>query len=231
MTMELTYYTIDNLRAHWSEESWQLARHDTLDEALAAYRALPNTKTRALGMSLGRLYEIDLVQCRPLQQGDLHGDNLLVADYLKMERWRTNPQVLEVVETIREQLSVSRIFTGECIFDIPPTWDPDPAFADKYLDPLRVDNLKSAINEIYLNGEGWQTPERYQRLSPDCSTPYFPYVDRYNIRYVTTTGNHGQADVSPANLHHLTERTKEYLRQRAENRATRRPRKTYEEVR
>lgn len=229
--MDLTYYTIDNLRAQWEGENWMLARHPTLAEAVAAYQSLPDTKVRALGASIDLRYEIDLVHCRPIQRGEEHGENLLVVDYLKIERWRTAPEVLALVETLKEDLHISRMFSGREILDLPAVWHPSPAFGDKYLDPLRSDNLKSAINEIYVHGEGWLTPERYMELFPsDGSSPHFPYVDRYNIRYVTTTGAMGQSDVSPVDLHHLTEKTKEFLRARAAARESR-AHKKYEEVR
>ncbi|MCD8188953.1 MAG: hypothetical protein LUD78_01800, partial [Clostridiales bacterium] len=93
------FYVVDDL-AHRGQ--LKVSEYAMLDEALAAYQALPMTQMKALGIqnsSTPYPGSLDFVQC-------IDGQNVLVQDYLKIEGdgWRSQ-EILDVVQRLEKEFS------------------------------------------------------------------------------------------------------------------------------
>lgn len=190
-------------------------RFDTLDEAMAKYRELPESYTAALGMHIPGHNELDLLQRR-------EGDNVFVADYLRYANWRTSPDVLNAVETLCQGFHIEWQYDSKLLgtlIQVPLEYHngfvPDPAFNDKMLcprQPLRYGqtaNPITAINEGFLpGGVGWTDFETLHAEAEKFGyhNPHCVKVNFFNINYTDSNGHTGQADILPGDLRVLLDR-------------------------
>ena len=82
--MNVSFYTIDDLRLpakRLLKKGWTMERFSTLEEALASYRALPDSGIKVLGLTDGA-HILEVAKCLPLFPGDKEGESVLGSDYL-----------------------------------------------------------------------------------------------------------------------------------------------------
>ena len=90
--MNITYYTIDDLRKGRDEKGvngWKLSRFLGRNEAFLHYHSLPKTGVKALGIRTGE-QDIDLIRCIPLIKGCKAGDDVLSRISSPNSKERTN---------------------------------------------------------------------------------------------------------------------------------------------
>ncbi|MDD2302837.1 MAG: hypothetical protein PHG30_09765 [Eubacteriales bacterium] len=214
--MEHTYsfYVVDNLRYMQDGQRFIVESGLKLDAAIARYRGISDTQTKALGASIDEIKSLDLVHCRPAEPGEVSGRNLLVADYLKIPAWKNNSLIaVNTVNILKEQLCIGLMFSNSRIIPLPENEVADPYFHDKYLMTQRRGDYMSAVDQIYVVGHGWLGPHEFHEAFDDAGykSPYFPYITAYNVNYYIPGRNQtGQADVTPNNFDKLVEKTKQY---------------------
>lgn len=214
--MEHTYsfYVVDNLRYMQNNQPFIITDGMTLDAAIERYKSLPNTQIKALGANIDERKSLDLVHCRPVESVEIYGQNLLVADYLKIPAWRNNSLIaINTVNIMKEQLCIGLMFSDSRIVPLPENESADPYFDDKYLMTRRHGDYMSAVNQVYVVGHGWLGPREFHAAFDDAGyrSPYFPYITSYNVNYYIPGRNQtGQADITPHNFDRLVEKTKQY---------------------
>lgn len=228
---KLTFFTFNNLRSQQDGTNAEVKRFDSLDEALKEYNSLPKEYTTALGVNLKEFSELDFVH-------RVNGESVLVSDYKNMEEYAGNGLVLQTVQALIDKLGIeyeldSALFssyrskvpvteTFERKFDfhyldasvltpLQHTADLNSYFKDKYLRGEKgVGSLLSAINQVYVEGEGWVSGKEFLTklngldLYRD-STRY--KVNTLNVNYVDLNGHEGQADIRPRDFKLLRQRT------------------------
>lgn len=212
--VKLTFYTFNNLRCQQDGVKSIVKRFDRLEYAIAEYNSLPKEYTTALGGYLGETNCIDFIHRR-------NGESVLVNDFKKLDDWANNGLVKQAINTIVGQLGVeyeSDISTlgYQCPVLVPLSNQDkiNSYFQDKYLRPRSTDekNLLSAINEVYVEGDGWIEAKKFfsdlEKIAPSKET-YRPKVTKYNVNYVDLNGHYGQADISPADFAMLKKQTEE----------------------
>lgn len=99
-----SFYVLDDLRFQknpnrMNRGSFDIFYYDTLPEAMAKLKTLPDDMTPALGMHRDQMSELDLIHRR-------NGEYVLVTDYQNYSSWRTDPVVNASVDTLCAQLNV-----------------------------------------------------------------------------------------------------------------------------
>ena len=92
--MPLSYYTIDDMslpRKRLFRKGWTVQHFDTLEEAIYAYKEIPPSKDKRLGLT-DSIHTLELVRCVPLFSFDTEGEDILASDYrqCRPSGWR-NP--------------------------------------------------------------------------------------------------------------------------------------------
>ena len=79
--MEITYYTIDDLRLQPGrpfQQGWTMEQFPTLREALARYRTFPAHQTRSIGITDG-IHVLELARCLPIYPEGVNGADVQAA--------------------------------------------------------------------------------------------------------------------------------------------------------
>lgn len=211
----ISFYVFDDLRYNQNgRKDFAIFRYDLLEEAIAKFREIPAEMTPALGMHLSAVSELDLIHRR---EGEVH----LVSDYMSYPKWRQSPDVLSSVKALWDQFRPEWRMDGKCIgttilIPLERNFEriPDPAFADKQLSPKRATfymdkpNPLTAINEVYVPGEGWLDFESFYKKATDFGfhNPHCMKAQQFNVNYIDANGHTSQADVSPMDMQILFER-------------------------
>ena len=205
-----TFYVVDDLPTMAN-----LYRFDTVEEAITKYMSLPENMRSAIGSSIDGRHEIDHIhRC--------DGRHVLVTDCVGLSPWEESPQIQEAIDTMIAYLNVQyqyrQLFGNRfpsAIVDLErySGVELEHYFSDKLLRPDNPENLFTAVQEVYAEGEGWMKLDDFLKKLDD-SRPGRPgegaknvFVDRLNINYITDTGRCGQADISPRNYALLHEKT------------------------
>ena len=236
---QLSYYVVENLRFQQDcTGGFKIDRYDNLQDAIRAFKELPDNFTSALGARLtgGKfgVGELDLVHRK-------NGEPVQVNDFKFSERW-DNPLVHRAVDHLNFQLGIVResdlrTFNKSVLIPVQP-WEPQTLnsyFMDKYLrpvegaekevqrkygdpamydasHPVHSEHLHSSVNEVFVFGEGWiKGEEFFKRLYSinEYESPERLKVESLNINYVDMNGRVGQADIAPLQFALLKKQTLE----------------------
>lgn len=238
---ELSFYVIDNLRYRQDQTAscFKITRFDKLEDAVQAYCAMPKEYTSAIGGSLSGgkfgVGEMDFVHRK-------NGDDVLVNDFRFSERWDhplVNEAVQNLISAMHiEYESDCRMFGDKTV--LVPLRQPaddhlDSYFMDKYLrpkdgaeqevarkwgspemysasHPMHSEHLLSAINEVFVEGQGWMKGQAFlEELHSidEYSSPERLKVCRININYVDMNDRWGQGDLNPHQFALLKKQTVE----------------------
>ena len=207
----LGFYVFDNLRHSQDQAGGNVHRFDSLDDAVACYEKMPKEWTTALGGSRSDLSELDLVQRR-------QGVSTLVTDFSNFPEWKSDPQVQQAIGMLVDRLGIGVMVDRTILKSsvLIPLEEQNPEndryLADKKLRLRAPSSPASAINEAFVQGEGWVSLQKLSELSRDFGyfNPVCPLVTQLNVAYEAEDGRIGQMDVTPREYSHLTERTLEY---------------------
>lgn len=228
---KLRFFTFNNLRHQQDGMNAEVKRFDSLDEALQEYNSLPKEYTTALGITLKEFSELDFVH-------RVNGESVLVNDYKRNGNYIGNGLVLQVAQALVEKLGIeyefdsllfnshfSKVPVSESFarkFDfhyldaavltpLQHSADLNSYFKDKYLRAEKGSgSLLSAINQVYVEGEGWVNGKDFLTRLNDLymyrdSMRY--KVNTLNVNYVDLNGYEGQADIYPRDFKLLRQRT------------------------
>lgn len=216
---QVSFFVFEDLRfAQNGGRGPSVYRYDDLESAMAKYREVPEYMTPALGMHLSERSELDLIQ-------RWEGEHVLVTDFRNFSHWRTNDEVLHAVDHLCESLNIQWQMDGRCLaghatilipFERGVEHIPDRVFLSKNLRPRQPQvwgakpDPTSAINEAYVEGEGWMKYEKFRERAEafGYNSPHCLKVKQFNVNYVDNTGHTGQVDVYPLDMQILQERYK-----------------------
>lgn len=215
---ELTFYVFDNLRAgrEGSPPDAHVYRYDSLEEAVSTFKGLPVTWTTALGCSIGRRQEIDLVQ-------RINGEPVKVTDFLRMAAFRDREDVHAAMDNLLEELSVHYqmehgILPRKAV--LVPLASEERTYSEVNGKILAGDDF----NEVYVEGDGWVKADDFRSKYNTSSyeDPKMPVVKFVNASYVELkTGRRGQLDTHPTGYLKLVDQTKHHLQSLEEREVSR----------
>ena len=216
--MNITYYTIDDLRKGHDEKGvtgWKLSRFLGRNDALLHYRSLPRSGIKALGIRAGE-QDIDLIRCLPLFDGYQAGEDVLVPEFLSRLEGEEKRSVAGIVQEWVRVLNVCFLIDQEKIV-LGPAPLPDD-LADKYLRPSSPDDPWSAVRMIFAGdpdrGMSWITPAEFKRRYPPKGGFLYPLVLLYRVDGITESGNHVELEVTPYAFQRLTQKPRERIQQK-----------------
>ena len=95
--MEISYYTIDDLRQppkRLFRKGCSIRHFDTVKAAISHYQTLPATGEKSLGITDG-FHVLELVKCLPLYPDDTEGETVWASDYQALTLWRDRSESAE----------------------------------------------------------------------------------------------------------------------------------------
>ena len=205
-----TYYVVDNV-----PRMSNIYRFDTVQEAIDKYQSLPNDVIKAIGSSKDNRYEIDHIHCRA-------GQNVLVMDSANRSPWKDSYKLQESIDTMIAYLNVqyqmSSLFGKQypsAIVELERYKSPelDNYFQNKLLRPADPKHFITAVNEVFVEGEGWMNTEAFLKKLDDSRPKAIGegakanFVTRLNIMYIDNTGHCSQVDISTKDFVLLKEKT------------------------
>ena len=181
------FYVVDNLRQSSEKRffpSWK--------EALAAYRQLPQTVVKALGVG-----ETDLVRCVPIFPTDREGEDVLVVDGLAEHK-----DLHSVAQEIVDALRIRYCLDGTRLLPAPKR----PARKIRY---ARLWAQTECIRWVYVAGTGWLSRSEFERRYPKEGNDNFcyPLVLKYQVDAKTRDGRFVPMEVTPWDYKRLKHRT------------------------
>lgn len=166
--MNLSFYTIDDLRL--GPNLWTESRFDAVQDALAHYRALPDSAVKELGAMNGN-QRLRLIRRAAAFPGEEPGENVLVTDRLTQPPWRRTLDVLTAARKCVHSLKVRYCLDHDRLV-------PKPA---ELPDNLRQGSFgPPAVRRIYVAAAGWLSPAELKRRFPEERGAFsFPLVLKY----------------------------------------------------
>ena len=166
--MSLSFYTIDDLRL--GSNLWTEALFDTVQDALAHYRALPDSAVKELGAMNGN-QRLSLIRRAAAFPSEELRENVLVADQLTKPPWRGSPEVLAAARKCVSALKVRYCLDHDRLV-------PKPA---ELPDDLRRGSFgPPVVRRVYAAATGWLSPAELKRRFPEeRGASSFPLVLKY----------------------------------------------------
>lgn len=209
MTMNISYYTIDDLKLPAKRplrKGWIMERFPTLEAALERYRVLPASGIKALGLTDGT-HVLELVKCLPLFPDDKEGESVLASDYRQLPLWSSVPEAASATDACVDTLHLRYAVTGFVITPIPSPAGLPEALQGNFLWLNLGGEAQSAIRQVYVAGTGWVSPGVLSR-----KTEPMPLVLKYRADGVTWEGAYLPLEVAPWEYDLLLQRTLERLK-------------------
>lgn len=221
---EMTFYLL--LSEHHGPNKG-LERFQTLDEAIRKFKDAPKDLFAAIVGDINGMAAIDFAH----RNYDME---YLIMDYAVADHFKNREDISEIISKVRDELALQYYFESSfspysgVVGDIHDLREKDQLndyYEDKLLYSPNVRNLNAGINEVLIMNRGnsfseaeymgWNGAQKfYEAFDKSDELKQNLYVHLVNVSYVeTTTGYHGQADISPRDFHLLKEKTREYLKQ------------------
>ena len=205
--MGLTYYTICDLRLPPKQllrKGWTAEHFQTIREALAHYRTLPEAGVKVLGVTNGS-QSMGLVVCLPLSPGQ--DENVLTSHYRSPPSWVDEAELAGVVDACMTVLNLRYMLDGDIAVPIPFQSAPSKGLGDKYFWLGGNGEPMSAVRWAYVAGRGW-VPSR--AIHQDGETTV-PLILKYHADGTDAQGAYHYLDVTPEEYHLLLQRTLERM--------------------
>lgn len=207
MRAMLQFYVIDN---PW-EGRLNVSHLRSLTDAVRAYRALPASCRKALGVRQGA-DAIDLVQCLPLFPYDKEGEDVMVLRFLEYPLWKSDPQIMEAAQELASRLHIRYCLYRRCIIPVPDRDRLPRALRGRYLWPDEPGDFDTAAQWIYVAGVGRLPAREFKSRYTGCVSHY-PLVVHIGAHGMDSRGNYKALQVSPWEFHLLIRRSRERVDQ------------------
>lgn len=205
----LQFYVVDNL---W-EGTLNTSHFHSLSDAVRAYKALPATNRKTLGVQRG-VDAIDLVQCLPLFASDKEGEDVMVLRFLEFPMWKSDPQIMEAARELASRLHIRYCLFRQCIIPAPGRDKLPRALRDRYLWPDEPGDFYTAAQWIYVAGDGRLSAAEFKRRYRTGQNAFrYPLVVQISACGMDSRGNYKSLQVSPWEFHQLIQRSKERVDQ------------------
>ena len=212
--MNLSYYTIDDLRLGYDPEGntgWRQSRFLDWRDALEQFRSLPDTSVKALGLSNGD-QEVELVRRLPVDTGVVTQENVLVLDFLALPLWKKEEGVIHLARELVSELDIRYCLAADRLVPAPDGTPSDKRIEGKYLWADILGVPESAIRWLSLPGTGWVSPSELKRRFPTPEQTYrYPVVTKYRVDGVTANGTFTPLELTHWEYKLLEHRTQERL--------------------
>lgn len=214
--MNLSYYTIDDLRLGYDPEGntgWRQSQFLDCRDALELFRSLPDTRVKALGLSNGD-QEVELVRRLPVDTGVVTQENVLVLDFLALPPWKKEEGVIRLARELVSELNIRFCLAADRLVPAPDEKPSNQYLKGKYLWPDVPDIPESAVRWLYLSGTGWVSPGELKRRFPTPEQTFrYPVITKYKVDGVTASGSFIPLELTHWEYKLLEHRTKERLNQ------------------
>lgn len=209
MRAMLQFYVIDSL---W-EGRLDTSHFRRLPDAIQAYRALPASNRKALGVQQGA-DAIDLVQCLPLFPHDKEGEDVMALRFLEFPLWKSDPQVMGAAQELASRLHIRYCLFRGCLLPTPDREKLPRALRDRYLWPDEPGDFNTAAQWIYTAGLGRLSAAEFKRrFCPNQDAAQYPLVTHISAHGMDGRGNYKALQVNPWEFHLLAHRSQERLDQ------------------
>lgn len=194
MAAEVRWYIVDDQR----KKGLDIQHFDRLAPAIRAYKALPQTRRKALGVQAeGR--SADLARCVPIRPGDEEGEDVIVLDYLRGGFSASRPAILKAAQDLADCLRVRYCLYRGCLMQVPTTDKLPKGLRGRYLWPAKPEEFETAIQWIKVVGVGSLSPAEFKRRfrSDESAASAYPLVLRLNVHSRTENGRFQSLGVTP----------------------------------
>lgn len=191
--MEITYYTIDDLRLQPGrpfQKGWTMEQFPTLREALARYRTFPACQTRSIGITDG-VHVLELARCLPIYPEGVNGTDVQAAVPDLLPLWSEIPEAASAAAACVAALGLRYRISGNMVVPIPPREDLRQELRDKRL--WLSGRSRTAIRRVYIVGAGWKQPDFLRQWSRTGH----PLVPRFQVDGLTEQGAYLSMEVAP----------------------------------
>lgn len=200
----LQFYVTNNPR----EGRLDIAHFHSLPDAVRAYRALPASGRKVLGVQQGA-DAIDLIHCLPLFPDDREGEDVMELRFLEYPLWKSDPQVMELARELAARLRVRYCLFQRCLLPVPDKEKLPRALRGKHLWPDEPGEFCTAAQWIYVAGAGRLSPVEFRRRYWDSPGAGYPLVVHIGAHGMDGRGCYKSLQVSPWEFHLLVRRTRE----------------------
>ena len=204
--MEISYYTIDDLRQppkRLFRKGCSIRHFDTAEAAISHYQTLPATGEKSLGITDG-FHVLELVKCLPLYPDDTEGETVWASDYQALTLWRERSESAEAAAACEAAFHPRYRLDGAVLVPVSQPKTLPKRLWDKYLWLNVREDEHSAIRWVYTAGKGWVPPSILYRRT---SRPVL--VLKYQADGLTDQGAYIPLDVAPWEYKLLLQRTLE----------------------
>lgn len=208
--MKVFYYTIDDMslpRKGLLRKGWTIQHFDTLQEAICAYKGIPPSKDKRLGLT-DSIHTLELVRCVPLFSFDTEGEDILASDYRQYPLWADLPEARFAAQECIKRFNLRYQFCSDAIMPIQASEKLPKNLRDKYLWLSFNRAEDSAIRWVYIAGTGWVSLKEWKRRASS-----HPLVLKFRADGLTERGDHCFLEVEPWEYDLLARRTLERLDQ------------------
>lgn len=203
MRAVLQFYVIDNL---W-EGRLNMSHFRHLPDAVQAYRALPASSRKTLGVQRG-VDAIDLVQCLPLFPNDREGEDVMVLRFLEFPLWKSDPQIMETAQELASRLHPRYCLFRRCLIPAPDRDKLPRTLRNRFLWPDEPGDFYTAARWVYVAGVGRLSGAEFKRrYGSNSGTFQYPLVVHISACGMDSRGNFHSLQVSPWDFHLLIQRT------------------------
>ena len=193
MAGEVRYFVLNGQQ----KSGVEILHFDRLYLAIRAYKALPMTNRKVLGVQAeGRSAE--LARCVPVHPGDEEGEDVIALDFLRGGFGDARPALIKAAQDLAECLRVRYCLYRGCLMQIPTKQVLPKGLQGRYLWPAETGRFETAIQWIKVVGVGSLSPAEFRRRfrSEDSNSTY-PLVLRLNVHSRTEDGRFCSLDVTP----------------------------------
>ena len=181
MNKDISFYVFNNLRGSQDHVKYEVFRFDSLEKAIDKYNELPIEWTSAIGCSINRTAEIDIVH-------RIKGLSVFINDYKKLDSFKNREDMNDVISMLKKKLNIFyELISGihPHVSIIAPMVD-NPhlsLFLQNHVLIGRSDHLEDAIDEVYVKDKGWIGKNEFVQLNTNqYLNSYHPIVTQINVK-------------------------------------------------
>ena len=194
MAAEVRYFVQDGQQKSGEDD----LRFDRLYLAIRAYKALPMTCRKVLGVEAeGRTAE--LARCVPIHPGDQEGEDVVALDFLRDGFGEARPALIRAAQDLADCLRARYCLYQGCLLQTPTKRILPKGLRDRYLWPAEPGKFETAIQWIKVVDVGSLSPAEFKRRfhSNESAASTYPLVLRLNVQSRTAKGSFSSLDVTP----------------------------------